>query len=284
VLSPSSRSYWPSWAALPDTVGTGIKPSSWPAFRSRLSPRLARSPDSPVRRLTRLAVVSEHYASVWVRHCRCPRALPLYEAVVSAGEVAEPPSPASPRCRSSFGRRRPHAIRFPAQDAEQSPKLEAVGPRHSRCLGSSAREPHRATTSGCPHRLPSHRWGLPSSVLKLCLAGVRLSQAGATLASAANATARAPRKRRPRALPTAWATCTLGPPRTLGRYRRSGSGSCALCRPPCRYCGRGLHATVPLGRKRIQPIGLWIISLFSEYIQILSEFKKLCRIQLNLEN
>jgi hypothetical protein len=41
---------------------------------------------------------------------------------------------------------------------------------------------------------------------------------------------------------------------------------------------------VPLGRKRISAHWPPIALLFSVYIQILSKFKNLCRIRLNLEN
>jgi hypothetical protein len=46
--------------------------------------------------------------------------------------------------------------------------------------------------------------------------------------------------------------------------------------------GHGRCAVGP--RPRIRPIDLRIVLLFSEYIQILSKFKNLCRIHLNLEN
>jgi hypothetical protein len=46
----------------------------------------------------------------------------------------------------------------------------------------------------------------------------------------------------------------------------------------------GRVGAVPLGHGRIRPIGLRFVLLFSEYIQILSKFKNLCRIHLNSEN
>jgi hypothetical protein len=46
----------------------------------------------------------------------------------------------------------------------------------------------------------------------------------------------------------------------------------------------GRIGTVPLGRKRIWPIDLCFVFIFSEYIQILANFKNLCRIHLNSES
>jgi hypothetical protein len=45
----------------------------------------------------------------------------------------------------------------------------------------------------------------------------------------------------------------------------------------------GHAGAVPLGHGRIQPIGLQFVLLFSKYIQILSKFKNLWRIHLNVE-
>jgi hypothetical protein len=66
------------------------------------------------------------------------------------------------------------------------------------------------------HRMLSCRCSCQSVPLPI----VQCASAGRAALSRAFAVAtHAPRKRRPRALPAAWAACTLGPPRTLGRVR-----------------------------------------------------------------
>jgi hypothetical protein len=99
TLSPSSRSYWTSRAALPDTVGAVIKPPSRPAVRRRPSPCLTRRPRPPrsdasptLPPYPSATPLSEH-ATVTVRtRRRCPK--PLSPPVRS-------PSRLSPRRRAA---------------------------------------------------------------------------------------------------------------------------------------------------------------------------------------